>query len=84
MGIWPRAAALRYRDRGYGYLSLLKVWLAQVTRLNAPVRTLVCSTFVQRCWQAAGYRFRRTADPGDYLELCAAVIPIEPEAPAGG
>ena len=68
-------AARSYRDRGlrrrYGWLSLLTVWWSQIRGKRLPVWFRVCSTFVQECWEAAGFQeFERTADPGDIAMVC--------------
>ena len=68
-------AARAYRDRRfakrYGWLSLAKVWISQLIGCRVPVRMRVCSTFVQECWEAAGYDgLKRTADPGDIAMEC--------------
>jgi hypothetical protein len=62
-------SAFKFRNEKYSYLSLLKVWLAQLLRKKTNAG-LVCSTFVQRCWEACGVEFKQTADPGDYMRLC--------------
>lgn len=64
------ASIFNYRAQSYGYLSLLKIFFAQLFRVNIKIRRLVCSTFVQKMWSHEGYRFDRNADPGDYIELC--------------
>lgn len=70
------AAAVDYRTgrpitRWYGWLSLPVIWLSQVLNQRLPVWLRVCSTYVQECWEAAGYkRLTRTADPGDIAENC--------------
>ena len=70
-------AALSYRASKYGYLSLIKVWWAQITRKKISVKYLVCSTFIERCWTMAGFTFDQTADPGDYMHLCETTTPIK-------
>ena len=67
--------ALSFRNKKklglmYGWVSLIKVWLAQVFNRLIPVRMLVCSTFVQAAWKAGGYHLERTADPGDIARHC--------------
>jgi len=62
-------AALTYRNEPYSYRALFSVWWAQITRKKTNAG-LVCSTFVQRCWEAGGVEFKQTADPGDYMHLC--------------
>lgn len=75
-------AATRYVSAGwirgtYGYLSLAKVWLSQVLKINIPVLQKVCSTFAQEVWKLAGYTgFTRTADPGDIAEHCTVRYPL--------
>lgn len=54
----------------YGYLSLLKVWWAQLWHAQYEVREKVCSTFVQHVWNKCGYNFKQLADPGDFIGLC--------------
>lgn len=68
-------AAKQYRGARYSYWTLATVWLAQVFRFRAPAK-LICSTFVQRCWEAAGKRFTQTADPGDFMRLCVRNHPV--------
>ncbi|WP_027714913.1 hypothetical protein [Desulfuromonas sp. TF] len=76
-------AATRYRTekgirRWYGWLSLVTVWASQIIRRPIPVWAKVCSTFAQEVWEAAGFReFERTADPGDFMELCQSITRIE-------
>lgn len=70
-----KLAALEYRTksvfkRGYGWLSLVKVLLSQITKKRIGVHQRVCSTFVQECWERAGYDMPQTADPGDIGEYC--------------
>ncbi len=72
-----KETALGFRSQGYGYLSLLQVWWAQLRRTRLRPRGVVCSTFVQRCWEAAGIAFSQTADPGDFLRLCDGIEAIE-------
>lgn len=71
----------RYRDdkkrQRYGYLSLLKVWWAQITGKQIKVHQRVCSTFVQDVWEQCGFHFQQTADPGDYLGLCRFISAME-------
>jgi hypothetical protein len=71
-----------YRDtkkkQRYGYLSLLKVWWAQITGQQIKVHQRVCSTFVQDVWEQCGFHFAQLADPGDYLALCRYVCAVEP------
>lgn len=58
--------AMRHRGRKYSYWTLVTVWLGQFTGKGYAGR-LVCSTFIQKCWQACGYEMSaRLADPGDY------------------
>ena len=71
-----RSTALQYRGSRYSYWTLVTTWLAQVFRRQLP-NGLVCSTFVQRVWEACGIRFRQTADPGDYMHLSTDVTSIE-------
>jgi hypothetical protein len=59
----------------YSYWSLLTIWIAQVLRIRTPA-ALVCSTFVQRCWEHGGVAFPRPADPGDLAPLCEAIYPV--------
>ncbi|APG24101.1 C40 family peptidase [Syntrophotalea acetylenica] len=64
-------------QRGYGYLSLVKVWLSQLIRCRIPVRQKVCSTYAQEIWRAAGFdAIGRTADPGDIAEHCQTLYPL--------
>ena len=69
-------AALAYRNRSYSYSTLMSVWWAQITRKKTSAG-LVCSTFVQRCWEACGLEFKQTADPGDYMHLCESTHAIK-------
>lgn len=64
-----------FRGARYSYWTLFTVWLAQLFRFRAPAK-LVCSTFVQRCWEAAGKTFTQTADPGDFMRLCLRNHPL--------
>ncbi|ACL71527.1 hypothetical protein Tgr7_0429 [Thioalkalivibrio sulfidiphilus HL-EbGr7] len=63
-------AALHYRHRRYGYLSLLRVWLHQFLRIRRRTIGLVCSTFVARLWEEAGYEWRTTPTPGAFMAAC--------------
>lgn len=63
--------------QGYGYLSLIKVWWAQIRRKPYRTRGKVCSTFVQELWESAGYHFDQLADPGDYVRRCRYVARLE-------
>lgn len=78
-------AATRYRDsstasRRYGWLSLVTVWVSQLVRRRLPVRGRVCSTFAQEVWEATGWiGFSRTADPGDFIEVCQRLTPVQLE-----
>lgn len=63
-------AILSLRGQPYGYASLFSVWLSQFTEKNNDNRRYVCSTAVQFAWEAAGYTFHQTPDPGDYARLC--------------
>lgn len=78
------AAARLYRNssvisRWYGWLSLAKVLVSQITGLKIPVRQKVCSTFVQECWAATGYTLPTTADPGEIVNACDPVHTITTE-----
>lgn len=72
-----RQAALKLRGEKYGYLSLFGVWLSQFSGKNRKGRQLVCSTAIQRVWNACGYRFDQTPDPGDFVRLCQFVSKLE-------
>ena len=63
----------------YGYLSLLSVWVSQLIRRRVWHRGLVCSTWAQRIWERSGggWRFSRTMDPGDFLEVSPVVRRVE-------
>ncbi len=74
-GIVTRTA-LKYRGSRYSWWTLISVWFSQVTRSKTP-NGLVCSTFVQRVWEACGITFSQTADPGDFLGLATSVSRIE-------
>ena len=67
-----------YRAEPYGYLSLVKIWLAQLFNVKISVRRKVCSTFVQTMWERAGAVFKRTADPSDFLQMSRDNHFIEP------
>lgn len=69
-------ALFSYRNTRYSYAALVTVWWAQIRRKKLAAG-LVCSTFVQRVWEATGYEFRQTADPGDYVRLCESVSVIK-------
>ena len=75
-------AAKSYRNakaaqRSYGWLSLLKVWVSQITSKRFKVRQLVCSTFVQHCWQAGQVTLNNTADPGTIVAACHTYYSVE-------
>lgn len=72
-----REAILAAKGSRYGFLSLLKVWLSQVTRKRYGVHSRVCSTFVQEVWKIGGITLPRTADPGDIAEKCSTLTKIE-------
>ena len=61
--------ALSFRGSRYSWWSLVTVWCAQVLKRQMP-RNLVCSTFVEKVWEAAGWNFHQTPDPGDFVPLC--------------
>lgn len=65
--------AMAYEGHGYSWVTLAKVWVSQIAKFR-PAAGLVCSTFVQECWEACGFRAARTlADPGDFLRHCEKV-----------
>ena len=61
----------------YGYLSLVKIWWAQLWHKSYTPARKVCSTFVQETWEKCGYHFAQTADPGDFVGICQYVARIE-------
>lgn len=63
----------------YGFLNLPRVWLDQLTGSDDGEEKgdLVCSTFVELAWRAAGFHFPNTPDPGDYLDYCRSLYPLE-------
>jgi len=75
------AQVLEYRadkkKQQYGYLSLLKVWWAQLVHKSYTPTRKVCSTFVQETWQECGFTFAQTADPGDFMGHCRYVVKME-------
>ena len=71
-------SAFSLRQGKYGYLTLMKIWWAQMTKSDIPVNKVVCSTYVQRNWKAGGYEMSVTADPGNISEHCQTVQPIKP------
>lgn len=55
--------------RKYGFLSYVKIVLSQLFRIPIKVAYMVCSTYVQKAWEFAGYKeFTKTADPEDLLK----------------
>ncbi len=68
--------ALKFRKKPYGYFSLVKVWLSQVTGMKIKVRRFVCSTFVQYVWSKADYHMKKTADPDDIARAATTLIRI--------
>lgn len=79
------AASTSYRDatparRRYGWLSLVTVWVSQILRRRLPVHGKVCSTYAQEIWEATGYDgFKLTADPGNFVDHCRTIVPVEYE-----
>ncbi|PLY04755.1 MAG: hypothetical protein C0622_02285 [Desulfuromonas sp.] len=74
--------AVGYRNasvaaRWYGYISLFLILYSQITGRKVHVIQKVCSTFVQKCWAAAGHYLPRTADPGDIVKACPTTHRIE-------
>lgn len=66
------------KDRqSYGYETLPLVWMSQLMDSSFVSDRKVCSTFVQRCWEEAGFKFPNTPDPGDFVEYCEVIFPIE-------
>ena len=74
-----KGTVLAYRDDSppYGYWTLAKVWWSQIR--NKPGEGGdVCSTWIQRMWEAVGFEgFRRLADPGDVAEVCHSLTPVQ-------
>lgn len=67
----------RVQKPRYSYWTLVSVWWSQIRNIRTPGR-LVCSTWAEAGWAAAGYnRFTRLADPGDFFEHGQASIPIQ-------
>jgi len=55
--------------RKYGLLSYVRIILSQVFRVLIKVTSMVCSTYVQKAWEFAGYdEFTVIADPEDLLK----------------
>lgn len=71
--------ALSFRGERYSWWSLAAVWCAQVFKRTLP-RSLVCSTFIEEVWQAAGWDFSQTPDPGDFMSMCQSVTAIASNA----
>ncbi len=70
-------AALSFRHKKYSWWTLASVWLSQIVGVRTAAN-LVCSTFVQRCWEASGCApMEKTPDPGDYLGLCDRLQALE-------
>lgn len=68
-------AAQSFRGGKYSFWTLVTVWWAQI--LRRPVKgKIVCSTFVQKVWEALKYHFSQTPDPGDFMRHCVTVTPF--------
>jgi len=68
---------IEYNNKGkivYGWLTLPLVWFSQLTGIKFPHIMEVCSTFVQKIWEEAGYtQFTKVADPGDIINACMTI-----------
>jgi hypothetical protein len=67
-----RAIAETFRGQKYGYVALIQVWWAQMTKKKIKTQ-IVCSTFAQKTWEAAKYVFYQTPDPGDFVNHCESI-----------
>ena len=72
-----RTAILELRGKKYGYMSLFKVWISQLTGKAGNNKQLVCSTAVQHVWEQCGYQFDQIPDPGDFARLCDYISKVE-------
>jgi hypothetical protein len=61
----------RASDPDYSYWALPLVWLAQLTKASFGPLGNVCSTYVQKAWEACGYVIAKTPDPGDFRIHCS-------------
>jgi len=59
--------AFTWRNKHYGYLSLLKIWWSQITKSKVSTKRVVCSTYIQAMWSRY-FKFPKTSDPGDFMD----------------
>ncbi len=57
---------LSFRGSHYSLLTLVSVFVSQIIKRKTP-NGLVCSTLIQRIWEACKVVFHKTADPGDIV-----------------
>lgn len=69
-GTTVERVAVSSQHQPYSYRTLFRVWLSQLIGRKVP-GALVCSTFVQKVWEACGVQFEKTADPGDIWAKCS-------------
>jgi len=77
-----RRAVIKIRDgkkrqQRYGYWELPLVWFAQIFKINIPQLSRVCSTSIGMLWAMAGYEWKKTPDPGDFLAAGDHSTPIK-------
>tara|TARA_R110000787_G_scaffold257683_1_gene362864 strand:+ start:585 stop:1085 length:501 start_codon:yes stop_codon:yes gene_type:complete len=58
--------AFKWRNKPYGYFSLLKIWWSKITKRPISVRKVACSTYVKDMWFS--YSFPVTPAPGNFME----------------
>jgi hypothetical protein len=69
-------AVTALRGSKYRWIDLPKVWLAQILRKRVPARGF-CSALIQKAWEASGFLFSQTADPGDFVRLCRSLSIVD-------
>ena len=75
-GLTEQLFDLRRNPPQYSLWTLITVWWAQITRKHV-AHKYVCSTLVHVAWEACGYEFDQTPDPGDFMRHCVSVAEIE-------
>lgn len=56
--------------RHYAFYELPIIWFAQIFDLHIERLSRVCSTSIAKLWSKAGYSFKETPDPGDFIAVC--------------
>ena len=57
-------------DRNYNYWELPVLWASQYFGFNVEALSGVCSTSIAKAWEEAGYKWKKSPRPGDYMHVC--------------